>query len=196
MCGPCDGDRVGHRGIAHHVSAWGKVTMRIVVGIAGAMVLAIGHGAAAKEYFIGGQLHEHDMQIFANYLVGVEVALMVPNMPMGADVIHLEADIHATGYDVHDFPDGGWIPFLTVQYTLEKPGTGWKTTGELRPMIAKDGPHYGNNVKMNGSGDYRLIYRISPPGATVLLRHSDVVTGVPDWWKPFSVDFKFTYNPE
>jgi uncharacterized protein involved in high-affinity Fe2+ transport len=158
--------------------------------------LAVAHGAAAKEYFIGGQLHERDMQIFANYLIGPELAPMVPNMPTGADVIHLEADIHATGYSVQGFPDGGWIPYLTVQYTLEKPDTNWKTTGELRPMTAKDGPHYGNNVKMNGPGRYHLVFRISPPEVNGFLRHTDMLTGVPGWWKPFSVDFEFIYPQE
>ncbi len=170
--------------------------MKLLVGIAGAMALGLVQGVAAKEYFIGGQLHEHDMQIFANYLAGAELAPAVPNIPMGADVIHLEADVHATGYSVHGFPDGAWVPYLKVQYTLEKLGTGWKTTGELRPMTAKDGPHYGNNVKMNGPGDYQLVYRISPPEVNGFLRHTDPKMGVPDWWKPFSVDFQFTYTQE
>jgi hypothetical protein len=170
--------------------------MRVLIAVAGVAALALGHGATAKEYFIGAQMHERDMQIFANYLAGQDVAPQVANMPMGADVIHLEADIHATGYSVHGFIDGAWIPYLTVQYTLEKLGTNWKATGELRAMIAKDGPHYGNNVKMNGSGDYQLVFRISPPDTNGFLRHTEAPTGVPDWWKPFSVDFTFSYPQE
>jgi uncharacterized protein involved in high-affinity Fe2+ transport len=170
--------------------------MKFLIGIVGAMALTVVHGAAAKEYFIGGQLHERDMQIFANYLIGPELAPMAPDIPTGADVIHLEADIHATGYSVHGYPDGGWIPYLTVQYTLQKLDTSWKAAGELRPMTAKDGPHYGNNVKMNGPGHYHLVYRISPPEVNGFLRHTDMLTGVPDWWKPFSVDFEFIYPQE
>jgi hypothetical protein len=167
--------------------------MKVFFGVAGLLTLAFAHGAAGKEYLIGHQLHEHDMQIYANYLVGVDVVPMAANMPMGADVIHLEADIHATGYSIQGFPDGAWIPFLKVQYTLEKLGTNWKAVGELKPMLARDGPHYGNNVKMNGPGEYRLIYDISPPEANSFPRHADPVTGVPGWWEPFSMDFEFLY---
>lgn len=170
--------------------------MKFLFGIAAAMALVLAHDAAAKEYFIGGQMHGRDMQIFANYLIGADMAPMPANMPMGADVIHLEADIHATGYSVHGYPDGGWVPYLSVQYTLQKRGTTWKTTGDLLPMTAKDGPHYGNNVKMDGPGDYQLVYRIGPPEANGFLRHTDKWTGVPDWWKPFNVEFEFTYPPE
>jgi uncharacterized protein involved in high-affinity Fe2+ transport len=170
--------------------------MKHLIGIAAGASLAVVHTAAATEYFIGGQLHERDMQIYANYLIGAEISPMVPNMPTGADIIHLEADIHATTANAHGFPDGGWIPYLTVQYTLEKQGTTWKTAGELRPMTARDGPHYGNNVKMDGPGRYSLVFRISPPEANGFLRHADKRTGVPDWWKPFSVNFEFSYPQE
>jgi periplasmic iron binding protein len=170
--------------------------MKFLVGIAAVTALALVHGAAAKEYLIGGQMHERDMQIFANYLIGQELAPVPPNMPTGADVIHLEADIHATGFSVHGYPDGAWLPYLKVQYTLQKRGTSWKATGDLSPMTAKDGPHYGNNVQMGGPGTYQLVYRISPPEVNGFLRHTDKWTGVPEWWKPFSVDFEFTYPQE
>jgi uncharacterized protein involved in high-affinity Fe2+ transport len=170
--------------------------MKFLVGIAAATAIVFAHGAAAKEFLIGGQMHERDMQIFANFLTAEEVAPMPPNMPMGADAIHLEADIHATAYSVHGYPDGGWVPYLSVQYTLQKRGTNWKATGELRPMTAKDGPHYGNNVKLDGPGVYQLVYQISPPEVNGFLRHTDKLTGVPDWWKPFSVNFEFTYPQE
>src|ERR1700730_169921 len=170
--------------------------MKFLIGVAGLMTLVFAQAAAGKEYLIGHQLHEHDMQIYANFLSGVEIAPMLPNMPTGADVIHLEADIHATGYGAHGIPDGGWIPYLNVQYSLVKLGTRWKTAGELRPMVAKDGLHYGNNVMMDGPGDYQLVFRISPPSVNGLARHTDAVTGVPDWWQPFNVDFEFAYPKE
>jgi hypothetical protein len=49
--------------------------------------------AGAREYFVGGPVHKNDMEIVANYLVGVEMAPTTPNMPHGSDVIHLEADV-------------------------------------------------------------------------------------------------------
>jgi hypothetical protein len=170
--------------------------MKFLLGAVGLMTLVLARGAAGKEFLIGHQLHEHDMQIYANYLTGVEIAPVVPNMPTGTDVIHLEADIHATGYGVHGIPDGGWVPYLKVQYSLERVGTRWKTTGELKPMIAKDGLHYGDNVRMDGPGNYQLVFQVSPPSVNGLFRHTDAVTGVPDWWKPFSVDFEFSYPKE
>jgi len=157
------------------------------------VLLASACNAQAKEYYVGGPLHEHDMEIVANYLVGIEMAPMLPNMAMGADVIHLEADIHATADNVYGYPDGGWVPYLMVEYSLEKIGTGWKSSGTLRPMVAKDGPHYADNVKMDGPGQYRVVYRLSSPASSGFLRHTDKETGVPDWWQPFSVDFRFSY---
>src|SRR5438045_670148 len=113
----------------------------------------------AREYYVGGPVQKHDMEIVANYLVGVEMAPMPPGMPHGADVIHLEADVHATADNVYGYPDGAWIGYLTIDYTIEKIGTGWQAKGTLLPMIAKDGPHYAVNLKMDGPGQYRLIYR-------------------------------------
>ncbi len=52
--------------------------------------------ALAREYPIGGPVQAHDMEIAANYLVGVEMAPMPPGMAMGPGTIHLETDVHAT----------------------------------------------------------------------------------------------------
>ena len=155
--------------------------------------LLASRGAAAREYFVGGPVHTHDMEIVANYLVGVEMAPMLPGMVMGPDVIHLEADVHATADNVYGYPDGAWVGYLTIAYTIEKQGTDWKASGTLRPMQAKDGPHYADNVKMDGPGSYRVSYRFTPPEAAGFLRHVDKETGVPPWWTPFSQTFTFDY---
>ncbi len=166
---------------------------RIAIALAVAATLGLPGLAQAREYYVGGPVHQHDMEIVANYLVGIEMAPMPPGMPMGPDVIHLEADVHATADNRHGFADGAWIPYLTIDYTLAKEGTDWRASGKLLPMTAKDGPHYANNVKMDGPGKYRLTYRFIPPVANGFLRHTDQETGVPEWWKPFSVDFTFNY---
>jgi periplasmic iron binding protein len=153
----------------------------------------IARSAMAREYFVGGPVHQHDMEIVANYLVGIEMAPMRPDMVHGADVIHLEADVHATADNVYGIPDGAWVPYLTIEYTLSKVGTVWQATGKLVPMTAKDGPHYANNLKMNGAGKYRVTYRFTPPEANGFLRHTDKETGVPAWWQPFSQSFDFEY---
>jgi uncharacterized protein involved in high-affinity Fe2+ transport len=96
---------------------------RSVLAAVGWVALGCTHPAAAKEYFVGGPVHQHDMEIVANYLVGIDMAPMAPNMLMGGpDVIHLEADVHATADNVYGYPDGAWVPYLTIAYTLEKLG--------------------------------------------------------------------------
>ena len=155
--------------------------------------LAASPAAEAREYFVGGPVHEHDMEIVANYLVGIEMAPMPPDMPTGQDVIHLEADVHATADNVYGYPDGAWVPYLTIEYSLERQDSPWKANGKLRTMTAKDGPHYADNVEMSGPGTYRVTYQFRPPETNGFLRHTDKETGVPPWWAPFSETFTFNY---
>ena len=157
------------------------------------ILLAAMPAAEAHEYFVGGPVHQHDMEIVANYLVGVEMAPMSPNMAMGPDVIHLEADVHATADNVYGYPDGGWVAYLTINYDLQKVGTDWHAKGVLHPMEANDGPHYADNIKMDGPGSYKVVYTFTSPEAVGFLRHTDKETGVPPWWAPFSQDFTFSY---
>jgi uncharacterized protein involved in high-affinity Fe2+ transport len=167
--------------------------MKLFAAAAGAAVLIQATGAIAREYPIGGPVHEHDMEIAASYLVGVEMAPMPPSMPMGPDAVHLETDVHATADNVWGFPDGAWIPYLTIDYTLTKQGSDWQATGHMLAMTAKDGPHYANNVKMNGPGTYKVVLRYGSPEANGFLHHVDQETGVPGFWQDFSETFSFTY---
>jgi uncharacterized protein involved in high-affinity Fe2+ transport len=167
--------------------------VRCLTLVVGAASLALVQGAHAREYPIGGPAHAHDMEIAANYLVGVDMAPMPPGMAMGQDVIHLETDVHATADNTYGFPDGAWVPYLTVTYHLTKKGTDWHADGKLVPMTAKDGPHYAANVKMNGPGTYTVTFRYEAPEANGFLRHTDAETGVPDWWQPFTEQFTFPY---
>jgi uncharacterized protein involved in high-affinity Fe2+ transport len=148
---------------------------------------------AAREFYVGGPVHKHDMEIVANYLVGVEMAPMTADMVHGAGAVHIECDVHATADNAYGYPDGAWIGYLTIHYTLEKTGSGWKASGTLKPMTAKDGPHYAENVKMDGPGEYKLTYRFEPPETNGFLRHTDKETGVPGWWAPFEETFTFKY---
>ena len=166
---------------------------RITVVAACAAAALLSRAASAREYFVGGPVTQHDMEIVANYLVGVEMAPMPPGMAMGPDVIHLEADVHATADNAYGYPDGAWVGYLTIGYTIEKIGADWKASGTLHPMEAKDGPHYADNVKMDGPGTYRVAYTFTSPEANGFLRHVDQETGVPAWWTPFSQTFTFDY---
>ena len=166
---------------------------RLMARIAAMAIILVAPAAFAREFFVGGPVHKNDMEIVANYLVGIEMAPRMEDMPQGPDVIHLEADVHATADNVYGYPDGAWIAYLTINYTLTKQGSDWKTSGSLKPMTAKDGPHYADNVKMGGPGTYTVIYSFTPPEANGFLRHIDKETGVPAWWDRFSESFTFTY---
>jgi hypothetical protein len=95
--------------------------------------------------------------------------------------IHLEADIRAQSDNANGFADGAWIPYLGIGYEITKAGASQKITGTLMPMVASDGPHYGDNVKLAGPGKYTLKLSIAPPGASAHAhfgRHTDKETGV------------------
>jgi uncharacterized protein involved in high-affinity Fe2+ transport len=167
-----------------------KISAAAAIIACAAFIAAPGYAA---EFYIGEPVVQNDLQIVPNYLVGIEMDRMPPGMEMGADTIHLEADVHATKTEKHGFAEDAWIPYLTIRYTLTKEDSKFKKTGTLAPMTAGDGPHYANNVKMGGPGTYQLTYEISPPSANGFIRHVDKATGVPDWWKPMTLHWTFTY---
>jgi len=149
--------------------------------------------AAAKEFYVGEPVVQNDMQIVPHYLLGIEMSVMPKGMAMGNDAVHIEVDVHATKDDKRGFKEDEWIPYLTISYTIEKVGSHFKKTGKLSPMTAGDGPHYANNVALDGDGDYRFTYHFEPPSKAGFLRHVDKATGVPDWWKPFSETWTFHF---
>jgi len=152
----------------------------------------IGLTAYAGEIPIGEPIEKNGMQISAVYLQAV---LMDPDMPhtTGPADIHLEADVRALKNNPNGFAVGEWVPALQVSYHLTKQGSTWSQTGTLMPMVANDGPHYGENVKLNGPGKYRLVFNLKPPPYSGFVRHVDKETGVGKWWEPFSVNWEFTY---
>ncbi len=112
--------------------------------------------------------------------------------------IHLEADIRATKENRNGFAEGDWVPALSVAFEITKlegeAATGPKVSGGLMPMVANDGPHYGDNVKLSGPGRYRSSSRSAPPGAHGHFgRHVDKETGVAEWFKPLDVIQDFTF---
>jgi len=158
--------------------------------IAAAAATAATPALAAQEFYVGEPVVKEHLQIVPNYLTGIEMNASPPGMEMGPDAIHLEADVHAAADEAHSLPEDTWIPYLTVSYDLTKKGSAFHKTGKLAAMVAKDGLHYANGVKMAGPGIYHLTYVISPPA---LYRHVDTATGVPDWWKPIKADWTFQY---
>ena len=83
-----------------------------------------------------------------------------------ASDIHLEADIKATDKNSNGFADGTWIPYLAISLRARASWDhGRDVDGPMMPMVASDGPHYGDNVKLAGPGKYRLTLTVAPPGS-------------------------------
>lgn len=162
-------------------------------------ILAVGLVAAtaqAVEYPIGAPQQRHGMEIGAVYLQPVEMEPEGMMRPAKDSDVHMEADIRALASNPNGFGQGEWIPYLGVKYEITKVGSTEQITGDFMPMVANDGPHYGDNVKLKGPGRYRVKYTVSPPSAnahTHFGRHTDRLTGVRPWFKPFEVEYEFTY---
>ncbi|ODC03758.1 hypothetical protein BFW38_09615 [Terasakiispira papahanaumokuakeensis] len=148
----------------------------------------LANSALALEYPIGEPKLEHGMEVAAVYLQPVVMEPAGQVAAADADV-HLEADIHALEDNPNGFAPGAWMPYLGVDYTLTKEG-GDTVKGHLMPMVANDGPHYGENVKLQGPGKYHLTFTLSHPD---MPRHVDKETGVGAWFEPFEVEYDFVY---
>ncbi len=149
----------------------------------------------AAEYPIGAPQERNGMEIGAVYLqpVVMEPEGMMRD-PAQSD-IHLEADIHALGDNPNGFAEGEWMPYLVIGYEVTKQD-GATVKGDMMPMVASDGPHYGDNVKLAGPGRYTVRFNIAPPTANPMAhfgRHTDRLTGVRPWFKPFTVEYQFVY---
>ena len=150
----------------------------------------------AAETPIGKPHTENGMEVAAVYLQPIEMD--PPGMMREAKLsdIHLEADIRAAKGNTNGFGEGDWMPSLVVKYKLTKAGNAKPLEGVLMPMVASDGPHYGDNVKLDGPGQYQLTYRVAPPGGHhqhAFGRHTDKETGVAAWFEPCELTYSFTY---
>ncbi|SDX34494.1 iron transporter [Allgaiera indica] len=145
----------------------------------------------AKEYPVGTPVDVAGMEIGAVYLQPIKMDPPDIMAPAAATDIHLEADIHALADNAGGFAEGAWMPYLRITYELTKAG-GKTITGKLMPMVASDGPHYGDNVKLDGVGKYHLTFTIEAPGPE-FGRHVDKETGVPPWFKPLTTSYDFVF---
>lgn len=166
---------------------------KLFVALAG---IGLATSALAAEYPIGEPSEINGLEVAAVYLQPVE---MEPDGMMRAakdSDIHLEADIHATADNKNGLPEGAWAPYLNIQYVLQKQGSDKVLKGDLMPMVANDGPHYGDNVKLEGPGKYNLTFVVGSPETAHnnhFGRHVDKETGVAPWFKPFEVKYEFVY---
>jgi uncharacterized protein involved in high-affinity Fe2+ transport len=130
--------------------------------VCAAGVIAAGCSAAAKEYPIGAPQEKNGMEIGAVYLQPIEMDPPGVMRPAKDSDLHLESDIKAAKDNKNGFAQGDWIPYLAVDYELTKLDGNETRKGEFMAMVANDGPHYGDNVKMMGPGKYRLTLTIAP----------------------------------
>lgn len=164
------------------------------MALAGALWTAL--PAAALEFPIGTPYQRNGMEVAAVYLQAIDMEPEGHMRKAAESDIHLEADIHALAGNVNGYPEGAWMPFLHIAYELVKVGGGEPIRGHMMPMVASDGPHYGDNVKLSGPGKYKLKLVIAPPSANTHAhfgRHVDKETGVGEWFKPITVEFEFPY---
>lgn len=154
---------------------------------------AILSAALALEVPIGKPKTLHGLRIAAVYSEAIPMDEYWGGPPPDEAEIHLEADIHALKGNRYGFRPGEWVSYLSITYTLELLGTDKKLSGQLWQMMAKDGPHYGLNLKLLGPGRYRLTYRVGSPEEWGLSRHIDPETGVDPWWEPFDVEWVFEF---
>lgn len=153
---------------------------------------------SAKEVPIGPHVVQQGIDVGAVYLQPIEMD--PPGMMRAAaeSDIHLEADIRAAKDNKNGFAEGDWMPSLAVTFEVvkldgDKP-TATKVSGTMMQMVANDGPHYGDNVKLAGPGRYRLKVTVAPPGPHQHFgRHVDKETGVAEWFKPFDLVQDFTF---
>jgi periplasmic iron binding protein len=161
-----------------------------------ALALGVATLAFAKETPVGKRQSIGGMEIGAVYLQPIEMEPAGMMHDAKDSDVHLEADIHADKDNPNGFAKGDWIPYLAITYQLTKEGSTEKRSGDFMPMVASDGPHYGDNVKMMGAGRYKLVLHVSSPDANPHAhfgRHTDKETGVGPWFKPFDAEFEFTY---
>lgn len=175
--------------------------MKKLLAVCMAVTLMLGVSLTAygaekiKEYPAGEEKEINHMKIAAVYLKPIDMEPRGTDLPASQADIHLEADIHALKGNPNGFGAGEWIPYLTVKYNLVNTDTGKVKTGTFMPMVAKDGPHYGSNIKMMGAGNYKLTYTIENPAKQGFGRHTDAFSGVGKWFQPFTVEYKFKYVP-
>jgi len=152
-------------------------------------------GSSVREYPIGDEVERNHIRVAAVWLP----AVMMDDMPADstAPMIHIEADVKALANNPNGFAKDEKVDYLKIVYWLNAASSGERLAqGELTPMMARDGFHYGATISKPKPGQYRLTYAIKPPSAGGLGRHSDPVTGVAPWWEPFQATFDWTVESD
>ena len=159
-------------------------------------VIGFATSAYALEYPIGEPQFGGGMEVAAVYLQPIEMEPAGMMRAAADSDVHLEADIKATKDNKNGFAKGDWVPYLSIEFVLTKDGKE-VAKGPFMPMVANDGPHYGDNVKLAGNGKYELTLKVASPAANPHAhfgRHVDKETGVGPWFAPFELKYDFVYT--
>lgn len=198
--------------------------MRVKSLVAAVLLAGAATLAQAAEFPIGKPLNVAGMEINTVYLQPVTMEPAGMMRDAAKSDIHLEADIHAIAKNPNGYAEGDWVPGLEITYKLQKMKSDGKTAdgaaieGLMMPMVASDGPHYGDNVKLAGAGKYKLTMVVNAPGTLQEFgckmggtaaagahaghggmgpwcfgRHVDKETGVGPWFKPITKEVDFTF---
>ncbi len=171
--------------------------MKKLIKLMPAISLLVASGLTfAAETPIGKHQIINGLEVGAVYLQPVKMEPDGMMKKVEESDIHLEADIHSAKNNPNGFAEGDWIPYLLTKFEITKVGSNFKVAGDMMPMQASDGPHYGDNVKLSGPGKYKLKLTVLPPSANPHAhfgRHVDKETGVAPWFKPFDLTYEFTF---
>ena len=151
-----------------------------------------------QEYPLGDEVTKGPLQIAGVYFQPVDMEPAgVGGLPASQADMHMEADISALENNKLGYGAGDFVPYLTVKYKAQKQGSDKVIEGNFMPMNASDGPHYGNNVKLDGPGKYTITFIIESPEKQNYLLHVDKETGVPGkfWKEPITVSWDFDFVP-
>ena len=151
--------------------------------MAALMLLSVSAFAMAEE----AGFDEYELGVEGEQDVGFMTMSMVYFQPVdmapadlaaskeGSD-LHIEVDLTANE-NPYSFNVGEWVPYLSIDYTINDKDGNEVLTGSMMPMAASDGPHYGNNIALP-EGEYSITLSIKSPAEQGYLLHVDPETGV------------------
>lgn len=176
----------------------GIVSLTVLASLAQAQAPKPGAETAGFEEFpLGDEQQVGPLNVAGVYFQPVDMEPAgLGGLPASQADMHLEADIAALPNNDLGYGAGDFVPYLTVKYKAQKEG-GKLIEGNFMPMNATDGPHYGNNVKLDGPGRYKITFIIENPEKQSYLLHVDKETGVTGrfWKQPLEVSWDFDYVP-
>ena len=151
--------------------------------MAALMLLSVSAFAMAEE----AGFDEYELGVEGEQDVGFMTMSMVYFQPVDmapADLaaakedsdLHIEVDLTANE-NPYSFNVGEWVPYLSIDYTINDKDGNEVLTGSMMPMAASDGPHYGNNIALP-EGEYSITLSIKGPAEQGYLLHVDPETGV------------------